>query len=105
MADSDIRKLLDYIIAHRVAPDEEKIADLDATSRVPQERIEEIGEQVVEQEREAAARLLPAFARGLRAAAVNRGGPLLLDDHNPDQNGIADALIRFLVKPNLATAE
>ena len=105
MADTDIRKLVDYIISHRVAPDEEKIADLDATSRVPQERIEEISAEVVDQEKEAAARLLPNFAAGLRAAAVNRNTPLLLDDRDPTQNGIADALIRFLVKPNLAAVE
>ena len=105
MADSDIRKLLDYIIAHRVAPLEEKIADLDATSRVPEERIEEISTEVIDNEREAAARLLPAFAAGLRAAHAQQGTALSLDDHNPAQNGIADALIRFLVKPNLATVE
>lgn len=105
MADNDVRKLLDYIISHRVAPEEEKIADLDATSRVPQERIEEISTEVVEQEKEAAARLLPAFAAGLRAAAANRNTPLPLDDRDPTQNGMADALIRFLVKPGLATVE
>jgi hypothetical protein len=105
MADNDVRKLLDYIISHRVAPEEEKIADLDATSRVPQERIEEISAEVVEQEKEAAARLLPNFAAGLRAAAAHRDSPLPLDDRDPAQNGIADALIRFLVKPGLATVE
>src|SRR5690349_16062662 len=105
MADNDVRKLLDYIITHRVAPEEEKIADLDATSRVPQERIEEISAEVVDQEKEAAARLLPNFAAGLRAAARDRNAPLALDDRDPAQNGIADALIRFLVKPGLATVE
>jgi hypothetical protein len=105
MADTDIRKLVDYIISHRVAPEEEKIADLDATSRVPQERIEEISTEVVDQEKEAAARLLPHFAAGLRAAARNRNAPLALDDRDPAQNAMADALIRFLVKPGLATVE
>ena len=105
MPDSDMRKLLDYVINHRLAPIEEKMADMERTSRVPEERIEEISATTVEHEREAAARLLPAFAAGLRAAAINRGGPLLLDDRNPAQNGIADALIRFLVKPNMATVE
>src|SRR5215213_2601159 len=98
MPDSDIRKLLDYVIAHRVAPVEEKLTDMESTSRVPEERIEEISATTVEHERDAAARLLPAFAAGLRAAAANRGTPLALDDRNPAQNGIADALIRFLVK-------
>jgi hypothetical protein len=105
MSDSDMRKLLDYIIAHRLAPIEEKMADMERTARVPGERIEEINAATVEQEREAAARLLPAFAAGLRTASANRGGPLLLDDRNPSQNGVADALIRFLVKPELATVE
>lgn len=105
MPDSDMRKLLDYVITHRLAPIEEKMADMESSARVPGERIEEINAATVEQERDAAARLLPAFAAGLRAAAINRGGPLLLDDRNPAQNGIADALIRFLVKPNLATVE
>jgi hypothetical protein len=105
MADNDIRKLLDYIISHRVAPEEERQADLDATSRVPQERIEEISAEVVDQEKEAAARLLPTFAAGLRAAAATRPAPLALDDRDPVQNATADALIRFLVKPSLATVE
>jgi hypothetical protein len=105
MADTDIRKILDYIISHSVAPEEEKIADLDATSRVPQERIEEISTEVVDQEKEAAARLLPHFAAGLLAAARNRNAPLPLDDRDPAQNAMADALIRFLVKPGLATVE
>ena len=105
MADNDIRKLLDYIISHRVAPEEEKMADLEATSRVPQERIEEISAEVVDQEKEAAARLLPTFAAGLRVADANRNAPLALDDRDPQQNAIADALIRFLVKPGLATVE
>lgn len=105
MSDSDIRKLLDYVLAHRVAPIEAKITDMESSPLVPEGRIEEINETTAEQERDAAARLLPAFAAGLRAAAAHRGAPLALDDHNPAQNGIADALIRFLVKPNLATVE
>ena len=105
MPDSEMRKFLDYIIAHRLAPIEEKMADMESSARVPEERIDEISTTVVENERDAAARMLPAFAAGLRTAALNRGGPLLLDDSNPAQNGTADALIRFLVKPDLAAVE
>ena len=84
MPDSDMRKLLDYVITHRLAPIEEKMADMELLrARVPEERIDEISATTVEHERDFAARLLPAFAAGLRAAAINRGGQLLLDDRDP----------------------
>ena len=106
MAD-DMRKLLDYIVANYVVRDELKAIDLDASPREPGEVIEADKEQVVRRETDQARDLGQAFARGLALAYHRRnigGAELPLDDRKPDENRIADALIRFLVSHDFASS-
>ena len=61
------------------------------------------GEEVAEARRHA-----DAFARGLRAAwAAHRAGraELPLDDRDAEENARAEALIRYLVRPELASVQ
>ncbi len=107
MAEHDARKLLDFIIHGQPASLEEKQAEYAPRAGDPADPPEIMAGHEVQTEAEAAQRLFPAFAAGLRAAAASRttGQALMLDDADPAQNGLADALIRFLVKSHLATVE
>jgi hypothetical protein len=100
MAD-DLRKLLLYIVDNHVMRGEAREAQLDATAvqNVPEEI-----KAIAEDRRGDAERLGDYFARGLRLAAAG-GGSLVVDDSDPEGNGIADAFARFLVTPNLATSQ
>ncbi len=106
MAD-DVRKLLDYIVDHYVVRDEVKSIDLDAPPREPAEVIEADKRDVSRREQERADVLGDAFTHGL-ARAHQRAGigghELVLDDRKPEENRMADALIRFLVSHDLATS-
>lgn len=101
----EVRKLLDYIVDHYVVHDELRNIDLDATSREPAETIEADKRQAVRRESDRAGDLARAFSRGLTLAYQRRrmgGNELALDDRQPDQDQMADALIRFLVSHDLA---
>lgn len=95
----ELEKLLYYIIDHPITQVESREAQLDAPAT--QDVRAEIAAQVKAQ-REHAGRLAPYFAQGLRRAAR---GPLVVDDTNPEDNLVADALARFLVIPDLATSQ
>ena len=106
MAD-DVRKLLDYIVDHYVVRDEVKNIDLDAPPREPADVIEADKRDVVRREQDRADALADPFAHGLARARhrANIGGhELVLDDRKPEENRMADALIRFLVSHDLATS-
>src|SRR5689334_22887860 len=107
MADSAAHALLNFIIHNRLATMEEKQAEFAARAIDPGQQPTEMANHNVQTEEEAAGRLFPHFAAGLRAAGAQRaqGGALVLDDADPQQNAMADALIRFLVKPLLATVD
>ncbi len=106
MAD-EMRRLLDYIVDHFVVRDELKSIELDAPPREPAETIESDKKQAVRREAERADDLANAFARGL-ALARHRSGmggvDLPLDDRRPEEDRMADALIRFLVSHDLASS-
>jgi hypothetical protein len=101
------RKLLDYIVGHFVLHDELVSIDLDASASDPGESIELDKLEAMRRERSRADDLAEAFAEGLaRANELRASGQeeLILDDRDPLQNQIADALIQFLVSHHLAAS-
>lgn len=104
-----IRKLLDHIVDHYVVRDEIRSIELDAPPREPGETIEADKQHAVRRADDLADDLATAFRRGLVLAYEQRqrggyGGELALDDRQPEENRIADALIRFLVSHDLAAS-
>ena len=100
-----IRGLLDYIVSQYVVVDEQKDIDLNAPASESGGEIETEKEEVGQRERERADALAEPFRLGLLAAWQERRagrGELALDDRRPDENAMADALIRFLVSFDLA---
>lgn len=106
MAD-DVGKLLRYIVRHYLARQEAIDIEREATAA------DEAGEIVASQRRAAreeeqrADMLSDAFREGLRRAdaAVRAGGNAIsLDDRKPDQERLAEAMIQFLVRADLATS-
>ena len=100
-----VRTLLDYIVSHYVVVDEQKDIDLNAAASESGGEIETEKDEAVLRERERAEALAEPFRRGLLAAWQARRagrGDLALDDRRPDENAMADALIRFLVSFDLA---
>jgi hypothetical protein len=107
MANNAAHTLLNFIIHNRLATMEEKQSEFASRAIDPGEQVAEMTSHNVQTEEEAAGRLVPGCGGGLRAAGAQRaqGGALVLDDADPQQNAMADALIRFLVKPLLATVD
>ena len=106
MADG-LERLLNYLAEREIIHREQKEVQLSAGPREPAETVVANQQIVRERERERIAELGPAFAAGLRRAyAVRRGGQatLVLDDRRADENAMADALIQFLVRPDLAAS-
>ncbi len=102
-----IRELLNYIVVQYAVKDEQIDIDINANA------VEE-GDEIAAEKQEAARRemaradeLEDAFTRGLLAAyrAKQAGqNELVLDDRDPDENRMADALIGFLVSFELAAS-
>ena len=100
-----IRELLNYIVVQFAVKDEQIDIDINANA------VEE-GDEIAAEKQEAARRemaraddLEDAFTKGLLAAyrAKQAGqNELVLDDRDPDENRMADALIGFLVSFELA---
>ena len=106
MAD-EVRKLLDHIVARYVVQDELKNIDLDASAQEPGAAIEADKREAIRREEQRAHSLADAFARGLMLAHGGRSlgqDELVLDDRDPEQDRMADALIRFLVSHDLASS-
>lgn len=98
-------ELLDYLVRHYVITDAQKDVDLNATAEQTADTIETEKERAVSVASEQARRLYPAFRSGLLLAfeAQGVGRPeIRLDDRDPEQNAIADALITYLVGFGLA---
>jgi hypothetical protein len=102
-----IRELLNYIVVQYAVQDEQIDIDLNANAA-------EEGDEIASEKREAARRemaradeLAGAFNQGLLAAyRANRAGQneLVLDDRDPEENRMADAMIGFLVSFELAAS-
>lgn len=100
MAD-DMRKLLDYIVRTFVVHDVVVAIDQDASASDRGESIAIDKRRAVQRETDRAAELSEPFRKGLLLAS---DGLVVLDDRNPDENEIADALIQMLVRHDLATS-
>ncbi len=105
MAD-EVRRVLDEIVNRYVVRDEQRAIDLDAAASEAGADIESDKRQAVRRETNHAHDLAGAFHTGLvqAYAADRRGAPLVLDDRDPEQNRLADALIQFLVSYELAAS-
>jgi hypothetical protein len=101
------RKLLDYIVRHFVLHDELVSIDLDASASDAGDSIEMDKREAVQRELTRADDLAAAFADGLARANQARASgqeEITLDDRDPVQNQIADAMIQFLVSHHLAAS-
>jgi hypothetical protein len=102
-----IRKVLDHLVANYVVRDEQLDIDLSAPAAEPGDAIASSKERVASRETRRADELAGDFHRALveayRARAAGRS-ELVLDDRQPDQDRMADALIRFLVSFDLASS-
>lgn len=98
MADG-LNKLLMAIVDGVVLREESLEVERDATA------VQDISSEIkalTQDQRADAIRLASFFAEGLRQASR---GPLTVDDTTPEGNGIAEALARFVVTPNLGTSQ
>jgi hypothetical protein len=92
--------LLDAIVRDYVIVDAQKDVDLNAPADESAAAIEADKERVATAARERAQTLLTAFRSGLLLAFEAQGigkSEIRLDDRDPEQNVIADALIMYLV--------
>ena len=106
MADG-LDRLLHALIEREILRVERKNVQMTAGPNVPAETVDANQLIEIERERHRAAELGPAFADGLRrahAAHQSGGDDLALDDRRADENAIADALVQFLVRPQMATS-
>ncbi len=104
---SGLERLLNVVIEREILRVEQKNVQLTAGPNVPAETVD--ANQAIEREREQhrASSLGEAFVAGLRRAyAAQQAGDtaLILDDRQAAENAMADALIQFLVRPQLATS-
>jgi hypothetical protein len=102
----DISKLLRHIARHYTGPEEAKEVELESpglpASDLDQERL-----RALRAEEQRAADLADAFRAGLaqsHKAGLAGGDAISLDDRDPEQNRIADALVHFLVGTGMATS-
>jgi hypothetical protein len=97
----DLRKVLDHIVRTLVVRDEMVSIDQEATASDGGASIESDKRRAARREHGRADDLADAFCRGI---AQSRSGLIVLDDRKPDENQMADALIHFLVRMDLATS-
>ena len=103
----EVRRVLEFIVNQYVVRDEVRTIDRDASVIPDGQSIEVDKQQAVRRESEHANALAEPFNTGLLLAwkRASRGGiELLLDDRIERENSIADALIQFLVRFDLATS-
>ena len=97
--------VLDAIVRDYVIVDGQKDVDLNASADESAAVIEAEKQHIASDATERARELLPSFRDGLILAfeAQGVGNPeIRLDDRDPEQNAIADALIMYLVRFELA---
>jgi hypothetical protein len=100
-----IAELLNAIVRDLLITDAQKDVDLNASADESAAAIESEKARIVDMAEEQANALQPAFRTGLLLAfeAQGIGKPeIQLDDRNTEQNSIADALITYLVRFDLA---
>jgi hypothetical protein len=98
-------ELLEWIVRKLVIPDAQKDVDLNASAEESAEAIASEKEKIAEGAVDRARSLASAFGAGLllafEAQAIGKS-EIRLDDRDPQQNVIADALITYLVGFDLA---
>ena len=98
-------ELLDYIVRDLDITDAQKDVDLNAPADGDAADIDVQKQHLAEAARQRARDLYPPFRAGLILAGEARGvgkPEIRLDDREPEQNAIADALITYLVRFDLA---
>lgn len=103
----DISRLLQHIVRHYTGPQEAKEVERDAPG-ISGVDLEEERDRALKEERDRAHHLEDAFRAGLHKAksAIDAGGDAIsLDDRDPSENRIADALVHFLVGPGMAVSK
>jgi hypothetical protein len=103
----EVRRVLDTIVQRWVVNNELRSVELDASAADSGQEIETDQQEAVRREVSRAHDLAPAFQEGLVLAwqrAKMGGNDLPLDDRDPNENRIADALVRFLVSYDLAAS-
>jgi len=102
-----IRRLLDFVVTTYVVRDGQREVDLSAAAGEPGNLIESDKRQAATRELMLADALADPFREGLIAAyRARRAGraEVPLDDRRPDEDRMADALIKFLVAYDLASS-
>jgi hypothetical protein len=100
-------ELLDVIVRDYVITDAQKDVDLNAGAESSAADLEAQKLDIVTDAEETARRLYPSFRNGILLAfeAQGVGKPeIRLDDRDQEQNAIADALIMYLVRFDLANS-
>jgi hypothetical protein len=98
-------ELLESIVRDYVITDAQKDVDLNATADEDAAVIEAEKRHIVDDASRQARELLPSFRTGLVLAFEVQGvgkSEIRLDDRDAEQNAIADALIMYLVRFDLA---
>ena len=106
MADG-LNQLLDHIARQYLIRDDLRTIDLDASAADPGDLLEAEKREAAAREIERSRELRGPFTAGLRralAASAAGESALALDDRDPEQDQIAEALIHALVRTNLATS-
>lgn len=106
MAD-DVEKLLRFIAHRYVAREEILEIERDASAADAGHEIAADRVRAIQSEEQRAATMGDAFREGLRRADSARragGNAISLDDRKPDDDKIADALIHFLVRTQIASS-
>jgi hypothetical protein len=101
----DLQRLLRYIVHEYTGRARAKEVERDANAEEPADVLVANERRTVADEERRAGSLAPAFRDGLARAAASRragGNAISLDDRNPDENRMADALVHFLVSVGLA---
>jgi len=97
----DLRKVLDHIVRTYVVRDELVSIDQEASASDRGASIDSDKRRATRREFDRADDLADAFCRGV---ARSNSGVIVLDDRKKDENEMADALIHFLVRTDLATS-
>ena len=103
----EVQRVLDAIVQRWVIANEERAVELDASAADTGSAIERDKQEAVRREMQRAHDLASAFRSGLVRAwrrARMGGTEVVLDDRDPEENRIADALIHFLVSFDLASS-
>ncbi|MEX2314959.1 MAG: hypothetical protein WD628_04515 [Thermomicrobiales bacterium] len=106
MAD-DVEKLLRFIGRRFVA--REEILEIERDASAADEGHEIVADQrrAIQSEEQKATEMADAFREGLRRAEAARragGNAISLDDRKPEDDRVADALIHFLVRSDMASS-